>query len=465
MKRLAPILFLLWLGIQAHAELLVYSNAVFNRFCSSYFTINCAGCYIDAGRYLYWPTNNIHCNSDDRSGGSIQEANENRIHAWGLAQWANGDQWFGEIWGDNNGGYTSNNVITHMTNTLIAPGRMWNGSAYVDPGGWAAEHNGEVTWILGGAIPYAGHYTGGGESEEQVNNAMTNALKIAAAGGIPAVAFDVYHLLNFTYGWSNDIQSGADLRQSSLSASLLGCNCLDGEHPGPPGALGMAVLELTTQIDTNVNTSILDFGRASISATNHAVVSSVSLTGNTLSFNWKADRHSLPWDKPNTTTGITNDASIFFTMAGAASSNAMHEDIVCTNLPNGSYSVTEDNVLLGTFATVNGVLTLNLFSITTGPLWDQRVEVLGRVRDRRYCNRISLVPGSAGDGQGEVSYQSNANANWQDGDRGDTLISHLSAKIANLNSKDALIWAAATPTNHTFAITQIIPFFERWKIR
>jgi hypothetical protein len=440
-------------GLRAQAELLVNSNAVFCWFNSSYWTLNGVGCYVDAGRYLYYPDKKIHCN-DDSTGGGIQTANETRIPRYALAQWATGDQWFGELWGDNNQGLSSNSYIVHLTNTLSAPGRLFDGSAYGNPGGWAADHTSQVNWLLGGAIPYSGHYTGGGESEEQINNAMTNG-----AAKIPSGAFqmgiDVYHPLNFTYGWSNDIQSGAGLRQASQQTPP----GQDGEHPGPPGALSMAVLDLTAQIDTNINTSVLDWGRASISATNHAVVSSLSLSGGTLSFNWKADRHSLGWDKPNTATGITNDASLFFTLGGAASSNAMHEDIDVTNLANGSYVAAMDGVALGTFAVVNGRLTINLFCITIGPLWDQRVLVLALVRDRRYVDRITLAFRSAGDNQGEISYRSYADSFWADGDRGDTLIAALSAKIDNLNSKDALIWTAATPVSHTIMITQIVPRF------
>jgi hypothetical protein len=94
----------------------------------------------------------------------------------------------------------------------------------------------------------------------------------------------------------------------------------------------------------------------------------------------------------------------------------------------------------------------NMFTNTVGPYWKQRKEVLGRIRDLEYVNRTSLMPGSAGDGSGLISYRSYAGSKWTAGYRGDALITQMSSKVAQMQTNFAAISAAAQPTNHTFTI-------------
>src|SRR5690349_3858091 len=117
-QRLAIAFFIWWIWAQCFAaELPVTTNASFCNFASSYYDpLNSAGCYIDAGRYLYWPKLNIHCYEDSRSGTGIRNANEDRIPRRGLAQWANGSQYWGTIIADNNEGYTTGpQVVAQVT--------------------------------------------------------------------------------------------------------------------------------------------------------------------------------------------------------------------------------------------------------------------------------------------------------------------------------------------------------------
>src|SRR6202000_32639 len=109
--------------------------------------------------------------------------------------------------------------------------------------GWPAAHANQIHWIGGGEIPYVGHFETGNDS---LNNAMTNAATKFAYMG-----FDVFHGLNTTYGWVNDIGTGANLRLA-----------VDGEPPGAPGALGMAMVANRAMMDTNINTCIIDYTRA-----------------------------------------------------------------------------------------------------------------------------------------------------------------------------------------------------------
>ncbi len=436
MKRIFSILSLLVAAAPALAvELPVTTNAAFCRFNSSYFTLNCAGCYEDSGRYLYWPKLNIHCNENSRSGGSIEDANETRLERRGLAEWATGQQWWGEIWADNNGGYDSNGVIANVTNTFNSPGLFFNGTAYTNEGGWAQAHADQIHWIGGGSIPVTGGVANG-TTEEKINNAMTNAATVFAYLG-----FDMFHVLNFIAGWSNDIVSDANLRLS-----------IDGEHPGAPGALGMAIVANEATMDTNVNMAIIDWNATAVTLTNHCVVSGVSLSGNTLTFTWLADRHSMAWDCPDGT--ITNDAGNAFVMQPAFS-NAFYEVLRFTNAPpDATFTMLEDGSNILTVTSTDLTNGINLFSVTRGALWAQRKEVLGRIRDRRYCDRVTLVNGSASDHQGEVGWDNDSQFYWDEGHRGDTLISDLAPEVSNLNSNDTRIWTAAMPTNHAFAFSQ-----------
>jgi len=433
MKRYLTIAILsAWLQLQAfyaHAVLNVQSNATFARFASSYFTTHRTGDYIDAAKYMFWWTNNIHCYEDSRGGAGIQEANENRLERKGLAQWANGSQAWGEIWADDNGGYNFLQQWQNTSNTFRAPLWLYNGTAYTNEGGWAGSHS--VNWIGIGAIPYTNNWVVGC-SEQIRDSGMTNVATIMAS-----LAVEFFQPLCV---WSNDTMSGVNTLRFGTP---------DVTHPGPPANVDMAIVYLRSIIETNINTCIVDFGGASVSSTQHCVISSLAKNGNVLSMTWKADRHSMPWDEPDGT--ITNDAR-----GGLLSTNAFHEDLVFTNLPIGIYTLAEDGSNVYSATITNGSLTVNLYSLTQGAVWAQRKEVLGRVRDKRGCDRVTLVDDGS---QGEASYNGLSQTAWDAGNRGDTLVSALSAPMGVLNTKDALIWSAATPTNHTFTLTQFIPRF------
>jgi len=415
------------LGLSAKAELAVTADASFCRFASSYFSTHRTGDYLDSAKYLYWPTLNIHCYEDSRGGGGIQEANEGRLEREGLAQWANGSQFWGEIWADDNGGYDTNAVVQNVTNTFRAPLWFFNGTAYTNEGGWANSHT--VHWIGFGAIPYTNNVVEGC-AESIRNNAMTNA-----AARFAFQSIDIFHPLLV---WSNDLMSGANTLRFGTP---------DLTHPGPPGNLDMAIVAAQSMMDTNINTCIIDYGRARVSVVQHCAVSSVSLAGNSLSFTWRADRHSMAWDQPDGT--ITNDAS-----QALLKTNAFYEVLVITNIPNGSYHVFEDGSNIYSAAVKNNSLTVNLFNITRGALWAQRKEVLGRIRDKRGCDRVTLVDSGM---LGETAYNGDSQTQWDAGLRGDALVSALATDIANLNAKDAAIWSAAQPTNHTIRISIIPP--------
>lgn len=429
------------------AEIDVHTNAVFTRFKSSYYIpLQSAGCYEDSARYLRWWTNNISCYDDSRSGGSIQEANENRLHRRGLSQWASGSEWWCDIAPDNNGGYTTaTQVYTQLTNTFLAPGKLWDGAAYSDPGGWAAAHAGQFHWKVTGDITYPGHSTSASDTATR-NFAATN---IAAGYGYLGV--DMFFPISSEMGWSNDIQTGISPGLREQTKNMQG-SAPDGEHPGCGGAFGMAVINTRAEMDTNCNTTILDWGAVTPRMTYHSTVSGLSRLGQTLTFTWKADYHSMAYDMPDSFT--TNSCATAFQM-NPANSNAFHEDIVATNLqPNATFVVSEDGSnILTLVSSPTGTLSFNLFSVFKGAVWAQRKEVLKQIRYKRGVKPDTLeviVPNV-----GEIEYSDvTSQTAWNAGDRGDTLISAMAASQAILHTNDVAIWAASIPTNHTFVIAE-----------
>lgn len=419
------------------------TNTVKTRFASSYFTSHRGGDFLDAGANLYAPYKQLHCSEDSRGGASTQEANENRLERLGLPQWSVSHYLIGEIWCDDNSQYNALQQMQNLTNTLTAPTNLFNGTAYTNEGGFAATN--AVKWIVFGCIPYTNN-TAPGCAEEIRNNAATNfAVHVAYKSG------EMFYILNVQSGWSNDITSGTN---------KLRFGDPDQTHPGPPGDLGMAIVAGQLEMDTNVNTAIINFGAGTVASTNHCYVSSVSASASRIAFTWLADRHSMPWDHAGDVLSdnnvVTNSADAEFAV-NPASTNAFFEAMTFTNLPNGTWLLTEDGQTIGTYNVINGRLDINLFNITTGSVWNQRVEVLRLTRVRRHCNEITLVDGLAGDAQGEVYFNSDATTQWNAGKRGDALITAMAAPIANLNSLDSAIWTAAAPTNHTFSLQQIIP--------
>ncbi len=439
MKRMLMIVAFFCCAFAARADLPLSTNAVLAFFETSYDTsqLRFHGDYEKAALYFYYWTNNIQCYNDSRSGGSIQEANEMRLERRGLAEWANGSQYWIIIAADDNGDYSSNDFVANITNTLNAPGLLFNGSTYTNEGGWAAAHAGQIKTIVIGAIP-ADTYNGD-PTEEIRNDAATNTGTVLGYMGV-----DNWYSLwlgDASGSWSNDFASGNDF-----------VHWYPESHPGAPGQLTMAVVNLRAWIDTNVNSCVLDWDGGSASYTNHCVVSSSGRTNGTFTFTWKADRHSMPYDVPDGT--ITNDATDGFKLIPSMT-NAFFEIIRITNAPVGNYVVNEDGSNILAVSSDQLAAGINFFTVTNGAMWAQRKELLGRIRDMHYCDRVSLLDGSAGDQEGEVSYDSYAQGYWDIGSRGDNLISNLAPRIANLNGYLALIHAAAIPTNHVFTITKV----------
>lgn len=432
---------LLFLAPATRASIITNDNTTLVFFGDSYDTYpyHYFGDYLASWAALGHPQFTNHWSSASRSGGSIEEANEDRLERLGLAHWESGQRAIGLIMADDDGGYTSNQVQMNLTNTLVSPTSFFNGLAYTNEGGWCATQN--ITWIGIGAVP---HESADGDSGEIArNNAVTNMFMLL---GRPYV--DMWNPL-WTGGWSNDINSGA---------SLLGF--YSGGHPYASGSLtmGITIAQKLADKDTNVSLATVDFSTGRVVATNHCVITSISKSGSSISFTRHDDRLPMAFDVSDGT--ITNDCRDAF-IAMPELSNAFWFTIAVTNLPAGNYSVNIDGAPVTTLSSSALAAGWNMFTDwnSNSPYWKQRVEVLALVRLKNGADPVTLYDHSASeagpDGLDLVNYDSYSQLFWDEGYRGDALAVALQFISTNLDALDALIRNAAQPTNHVFTIMPI----------
>lgn len=451
MKKLILFLWLALASISIKAEMPAPPvGSVWIDINSSYWTLGSVGCYINAAQAMYWNTNQLQQWQDNRSGGSLLEAQQ-RLYKYGAAQAAHvgaGGNVYVEYWPDNNGGYSPSTWHTDYVKLIQAPGLMFDGTSYVNPSGTLSAQAGTWKYVIGGSIPVGpaagSHYFTGSADQQLDAQAQTDG------GATAFLSFGTFYYLDDYAGWTNDIVNGTHFREVSKSSGY------DEEHPGTSGAFAMAVRALQQRIDTNVWTAVVDFSGAASVSTNHCAISSVTLISGTLSVTTRADRHSMAFDMPDPTTGKTNDSSNVFRLQPAYS-NAFFEVIRLQNIPDGYYQVGLDasNIVVTTSDVLRG--GFNWFPVTKGSIWNQRIDVLDWYRDRYGYDRITLIPSNGGTAFGEQTYQSNAQGFWNIGARDDVLISDLTTIWNTLHAVDVSIWAAATPVTHVMTFTYLGP--------
>jgi len=464
MKQLAALFILIcawWPCASTAADLVVSNNAIICSFGDSQ-DADTSGApstgymrmaYIHSYFALNYPQYNLSIYDFGRSGGTMDDRLTNSLQAAGLACWgyqSNDFQHIGISFCTDNGNLTSNLMFLAQSNVCLAPGVMSDGAfPLVTQSGWAATH--PVQWIVAGSDPAASVDAGDAgltQSQRTRDAGCTNA-------GIDfgALGIDLFYPL--VSAWTNDAAAtGGNTVGIFASTSKAG-------HIEAPGQLNMAIAFLQgITTDTNISTCTIDWN-ATIVATNHCVLSGASRTGNVLTFNRLDDRLPMAWDISG--TDPTNNATPAFTLI-PSQADAFRFTLQITNLPAGHYRVQIDGVTVAdNLSSADLASGWNMFTNTVGPYWNQRYEVLGRIRDFEYVDRQTRVPGSAGDDTGEVSLGSQEFSKWTSNFRGDALIAQLNDTVAHLHTNSvssfAAIHAAAQPTNHVFTITLPAPSF------
>ena len=447
MTRVLSILFLC--AVSASGALNITTNAVLATFSDSFDRAqygNRAFCYVESAYVLRHPNVTIRPRSHSRSGGSNPGhliATEGDVNSGGIPKYGQG------TWGSlrdthqnfafqhvsANGGLNSNSIYTNFLKILQAPTNLYDRTTNFITGASTSQ----VYHVVVGDIPYD-------EASGQVANRLRNDGATNAAGqfGYPFVQ----SWERLVVGVSNDFNQA------------LGMGAWwPGSHPGNPIHLAWA---LTIWRDlgevTNINSATLDWGGASVTTTSQCTVTSVSLNSAVLTFTWRAQRHAMAFDVPDGT--ITNDGRLAFVMFPELT-NALRETITVTNVPAGNYVVAMGGTTLGTFTSQQLSNGLNLFHIYIGPLHNQKKEVLGRLRDMRGVNRADASTEAEVGNQLIEAYESNARTLWPSMTTGAAgfpeLVEDLDSFQADLYTQDAVIKAAAQPTNHTFTITLAEP--------
>jgi hypothetical protein len=136
-------------------------------------------------------------------------------------------------------------------------------------------------------------------------------------------------------------------------------------------------------------------------------------------------------------------------------------------LPTGNYSVKIDGSNVVTLTSAQLAAGWNMFTVTNGPLWNQRKAVLDAKRDQEGNDHTAFQPthGAGDPGVGghfdAINYIS-ASTDYPGTHTGSAFITFMAPFVAGVKALDVSINAAAQQTNHTFSMslitTRVAPF-------
>lgn len=449
MKRIA-ILFSLLALLRAGAALTEGPDDWHGFDSSSYDELGLSA-YLSGYYSFNFPAYTNHWTDFGRSGSSIEADAETQLFKWAAPSAAACSGNLSILFFNNdNGGGTYADTLVWNTNFCLFPGRVWNGSSYAILSGWATTHSNLISYFPSGALPHDSADGDGGEFDRD-----RAAHDFAAGKGMPAInTWSIWNL-----GVNTD-QAGA---------RWFWDNVLNGSHPSKPGVLCVVINWLLQEgAETNINSYVIDYNTGLHTATNHCVISGESKTHATLSWTWHADRHAFPYDVPEASMGLTNDARQAFQIIPSFT-NRFFEVFQVANAPDGLYRFSMDGHFDRNVTGQELRSGVNLFHDFNNQLGKQRLEGLARTREQNGQDRTNLLEHSAGDAgtlgtQDAVNLRSNENQQYDNnGLRGDAMIASVASIVTAVHDGyDASIWQAAQPTNHTILIERL---YTRYKIR
>ena len=235
---------------------------------------------------------------------------------------------------------------------------------------------------------------------------------------------------------------------SSTPVNLQG---VDTVHPGPSGHLGIAYALLNEiNAEESVSSATINAANGVLLAQEHASISAIATTTEGVDFTRLDERLPMAFDD--------GAREIFRLMPEVLDMNRYMLTVI--GLSSGAYEVYVDNVFSGT--TTASMLSggWNMTEMTQGPIHDQLLEVLGRIRDKEGVERVATDPeepiGRASVGppwQGIIDYKSSAGYAYDTlGLRGDDLKEYLATEIAAIDDWDALIHDVAEPVSRNFSL-------------
>ncbi len=205
---------------------------------------------------------------------------------------------------------------------------------------------------------------------------------------------------------------------------------------------------------TNVSTATINGSSATLTGSDHCTIS--GLAGNAYSgvdFNRLDAR--LPWaiDESN----YDGNARQMATDMLPELAGWLDYSVTITGLSSGVYNVFCDDVQIASgISNITLSSGWNMADLTSGPVFDQVQEVLGRIRDMQGVDRVTLA--SKSPNHGIVRWRSNTGAYYgSQGKRGSDLISAMQPAVTELNGYDDLIHSAAQPIIRHYSIRSSVP--------
>lgn len=370
--------------------------------------------YFQSYFHLRYPLLSLHFRDEGRGGANIPESftapngenrYERRVFAWSPTI-------VSINFGFNNSGTQSEFGID--LNNLI--------------GNYVTTINNAISIPLG---PHPTYTPSGGVAEGQYSDEI-----VTIGNNRNLVYTDIWHLLHPIW-----LANMADPTPVDLGWT-------DTVHPGPAGHLAIAYEHLfKMQANGMVSSATMNSIVPSVTTSTNAIISSLT----TNAFN------GIDFSRLDSCLPMAFDDSarpVFELMPQIYDLNQYM--LTVTGLISGNYQVYIDGVLSSTKTNTQLNNGWNMTDMTVGPIHDQLIEVLGRIRDKEGVDRITrenLFPHV-----GVVEYQSAADNGYNNlGLRRQDLIDYLNSRgsIAGVITLDNLIYSAAQPINRAFSIRKI----------
>ena len=346
----------------------------------------------------------------------------------------------------SNGSFSSNAIYTNIVISLTFPGSNYNQNVILTNDWSQPNEQFLYKFSIVGDAPY--HKPGGGSSYTYSDGGKTAAIEADAPfidsfrnlsnavlsfnGGYPANS-NLWFFNGGAYDHNGNIIQGAWAMTSLI-------------NPTNGGGLG---------VDTNTFTFIINAATATISLTNHCIIS--GLTGNSshLSFTFHADRMAPGYWMPDGVT--TNDMRGMFDLIPSLT-NSFCEIMKIPNLIPGNYLITWD----GTNKYIRTASQLavgdNLFANYSCSLWPQKMLILYDLCDMMDVSHVDAAADQhPGDNRHIERFRSNANSLWPLNTSGvDAYIAEMQTFETDLIGQDIVIHNDAQQINHSITITRIL---------
>ncbi len=197
-----------------------------------------------------------------------------------------------------------------------------------------------------------------------------------------------------------------------------------------------------------VSNATINASTGTVTSSDHCTISGLmSNAYNGVDFNRLDAR--LPWAIDE--TGYDGNARQMATDMLPELAGWLDYSITITDLSSGTYNIFCDDVQIGSVSNATLAIGWNMADLTSGPVFDQAQEVLGRIRDMQGVDRVTLA--NKNPNKGMVRWRSNGGAYYGlQGKRGAELIAAMQPAVTELNGCDDLIHSAAQPVTRHYSV-------------